>query len=57
MSDSSKYDEATVTITVLDINDNPPKFEQSEYNASLSELSSIGTIAVTVMAVDEDQVN
>ena len=57
MSDSSKYDEATVTITVLDINDNPPKFEHSEYNASLSELSSIGTIAATVMAVDEDQVN
>lgn len=46
-----------VTITVLDINDNPPTFVKTNYNSTLTESTSIGTDVVTVMAMDPDSVS
>ena len=48
---------ATVQITVRDINDEYPVFDESFYNGTLSELSVLGTTVLTVHAVDGDQAN
>ncbi|XP_065068670.1 protocadherin Fat 4-like isoform X2 [Rhopilema esculentum] len=45
---------ATVTINIVDINDNYAHFEKSLYTASLPETSSISTFVVQVKAVDGD---
>ncbi|XP_034027332.1 cadherin EGF LAG seven-pass G-type receptor 3 [Thalassophryne amazonica] len=45
---------ASVTITVMDVNDNHPEFLQKEYYARLNEDASVGTSVVTVTAVDRD---
>uniref|UniRef100_G3NQI9 Cadherin, EGF LAG seven-pass G-type receptor 3 n=1 Tax=Gasterosteus aculeatus aculeatus TaxID=481459 RepID=G3NQI9_GASAC len=45
---------ASVTITVMDVNDNRPEFLQKEYYARLNEDASVGTSVVTVTAVDRD---
>ncbi|XP_023246890.1 cadherin-related tumor suppressor [Copidosoma floridanum] len=43
-----------VNVTVLDVNDNPPMFLQSEYVAVLNESSPVGTHILTVQAYDKD---
>ena len=43
-----------VVITVLDINDNRPVFSQLQYNVTIKEDESIGTIFLNVTAVDRD---
>ena len=43
---------ATVTVEILDLNDNAPKFSQDFYSASLTE-NEIG-LALSVQATDED---
>lgn len=43
-----------VNVTVLDVNDNPPVFVQSDYVVELNESSPIGTTVLTVTAVDKD---
>lgn len=45
-----------VTIVVLDLNDNPPRFVKDDYNTTLSELVNVGADVVTVMATDPDTV-
>ncbi|CAJ0956456.1 unnamed protein product, partial [Mesorhabditis belari] len=46
----------TVFITVKDVNDNSPQFEQSEYHVNISEELPIGTIVFTgISATDKDQ--
>nr|XP_061802762.1 cadherin EGF LAG seven-pass G-type receptor 3-like [Nerophis lumbriciformis] len=45
---------ASVTITVMDVNDNRPEFIQKEYYARLNEDAVVGTSVVTVTAVDRD---
>uniref|UniRef100_A0A8C2YWW7 Cadherin domain-containing protein n=1 Tax=Cyclopterus lumpus TaxID=8103 RepID=A0A8C2YWW7_CYCLU len=46
---------ATVHVTVLDANDNPPVFSQAVYKASLPENSPLNTLVVTVSANDADE--
>ncbi|XP_002037796.2 cadherin-related tumor suppressor [Drosophila sechellia] len=43
-----------VNVTILDVNDNPPIFDHSDYNVSLNETALPGTPVVTVMASDND---
>nr|XP_014352631.1 PREDICTED: protocadherin Fat 3 [Latimeria chalumnae] len=45
---------ATVTITVLDINDNPPVFERRDYLATVAEDIALGTSVLTVFAASKD---
>lgn len=45
---------ASVTITVLDVNDNRPEFLQKEYYVRLNEDAAVGTSVVSVTAVDRD---
>ncbi|XP_048462262.1 cadherin EGF LAG seven-pass G-type receptor 3 [Rhincodon typus] len=45
---------ASVTITVMDVNDNRPEFTQAEYFIRLNEDAAVGTSVLTVTAVDRD---
>ncbi|OXB67230.1 hypothetical protein ASZ78_015871 [Callipepla squamata] len=45
---------ASVSVTVLDVNDNSPEFTQREYSARLNEDAAVGTSVLTVSAVDRD---
>ncbi len=45
---------ASVTITVMDVNDNRPEFLQKEYYVRLNEDAAVGTSVVIVTAVDHD---
>uniref|UniRef100_A0A8C8BG27 Protocadherin Fat 3 n=1 Tax=Otus sunia TaxID=257818 RepID=A0A8C8BG27_9STRI len=49
--------EVTVDLIINDVNDNPPVFDQSAYNATLSEASLIGTPVLQVVATDADSDN
>ncbi|XP_036605615.1 protocadherin alpha-12-like [Trichosurus vulpecula] len=42
-------------ITVLDVNDNPPKFDKSEYKVKLFENSPNGTLMIKLNASDSDK--
>ena len=43
-----------IDITVTDINDNPPEFEQTTYWSSVSEDAVIGQYVTTVRATSRD---
>nr|XP_031839456.1 cadherin-related tumor suppressor-like [Nomia melanderi] len=43
-----------VNVTVLDVNDNPPIFQQSDYVIALNESAPVGTRVLTVHATDKD---
>ncbi|KAL2311128.1 hypothetical protein Nmel_002817 [Mimus melanotis] len=45
---------STVTITVLDINDNPPVFERRDYLVTVPEDTSPGTEVLSVFATSQD---
>ena len=45
---------ATVQVEVLDANDNAPLFEKTVYNASVHEVTPVGTPVVVVRANDRD---
>ncbi|XP_051945075.1 protocadherin Fat 1 [Xyrauchen texanus] len=47
-------DTATVTVHLLDINDNSPEFSQNVYSAVIREDSRPGSIVLTVLASDFD---
>ncbi|KAK6488758.1 protocadherin Fat 4-like [Huso huso] len=47
--------QTTVIISVLDVNDNPPVFPQSNYTASVNLTSPLGTQVTSVTATDKDQ--
>ncbi|XP_048454119.1 protocadherin Fat 3a isoform X2 [Rhincodon typus] len=49
--------EVTVDISVIDVNDNPPVFEKTKYEATLSESSMVGTPVLQVIALDADSEN
>nr|XP_048698639.1 protocadherin Fat 3 isoform X5 [Caretta caretta] len=49
--------EVTVDLIINDVNDNPPVFDHSAYNATLSEASLIGTPVLQVVATDADSEN
>ncbi|XP_062870185.1 protocadherin-16-like [Trichomycterus rosablanca] len=46
---------ATVEITVLDVNDNSPKFSTSSYSVDVSEDAGVGSLVLEVTAGDPDQ--
>ncbi|XP_015586375.2 cadherin-related tumor suppressor [Cephus cinctus] len=43
-----------VNVTVLDVNDNPPVFQQSDYVVALNESAPAGSAVLTVHATDKD---
>ena len=45
---------ATITVQVLDVNDNLPKFENPSYKATVNESALPGTIVTTITATDID---
>ncbi|XP_078810338.1 protocadherin alpha-8 isoform X42 [Oryzias latipes] len=45
----------TITINVLDVNDNPPVFSQNLYKAKVYENAEIGTSIITLNATDLDE--
>ncbi|XP_039201512.1 cadherin EGF LAG seven-pass G-type receptor 3 isoform X1 [Crotalus tigris] len=45
---------ASVTITVMDVNDNRPEFTQKEYLIRLNEDAAVGTSVLSVTAIDRD---
>ncbi|KAI4894375.1 hypothetical protein NFI96_017390, partial [Prochilodus magdalenae] len=45
---------ATVEITVLDVNDNSPKFSSSSYTVDVSEDAAVGSLVLDVTAKDAD---
>ena len=47
---------ATVNITVMDANDNPPRFSHLSYSALVNEASPVKSSVVTVTATDIDEV-
>ena len=50
-----RTDTATVVISVMDLNDNPPQFTQSSYVVFTPEESTDGTSVLTVTALDPDK--
>ncbi|XP_034745756.1 protocadherin Fat 3 isoform X2 [Etheostoma cragini] len=46
--------EVDVDIVVLDVNDNPPLFQNTSYSSVLAEKSMIGTTVLQVFAQDQD---
>ena len=49
-----KSSEVTITINILDVNDNPPKFSASSYFTKVNENASIGHQFFRVSATDND---
>ncbi|XP_028603460.2 cadherin EGF LAG seven-pass G-type receptor 1 isoform X2 [Podarcis muralis] len=44
-----------IQVTVLDINDNPPVFQQDEFDIFVEENSPVGSIVARISAVDPDE--
>ena len=53
-SDGTLSSNVSVYIDVLDINDNPPRFNQSEYNQTVPEYSRRDYLVTTMVAEDPD---
>lgn len=49
-----KFGYLQVNVTILDVNDNPPIFDHSDYTVSLNESVPPGTTVLQVMATDID---
>lgn len=49
-----KHSSRTLVVSLLDINDNPPKFEKEDYNFVISENVQNGTSIVKLRATDAD---
>ncbi len=47
-------DATTVTIYIHNVNENPPVFNQSEYNVTTMETTNVGTVVLNVSAYDPD---
>ncbi|XP_060784124.1 cadherin EGF LAG seven-pass G-type receptor 1 isoform X2 [Neoarius graeffei] len=45
---------ASVSVTVLDVNDNVPTFTQKLYNLKMNEDAPVGTSVLTIRAIDRD---
>ena len=46
--------EATVTLTVQDVNDHPPKFSSSQYRTAILRDEQVGAVVLRMTAVDRD---
>lgn len=46
-----------VWVSVIDVNDNPPRFEQTSYNARLSEEANRGQLVAVLAASDPDELD
>ena len=53
----TRSDHTNVTITILDINDNPPIFMPNSYNVQVMEDVQVGNYVLQVLASDLDQPN
>uniref|UniRef100_A0A087XD96 Cadherin domain-containing protein n=1 Tax=Poecilia formosa TaxID=48698 RepID=A0A087XD96_POEFO len=53
--DPLKTADAVVSVTVQDVNDNAPEFDQSSYNISLLENSPANTVVFKAVVTDKDQ--
>nr|XP_015205333.1 PREDICTED: protocadherin Fat 2 [Lepisosteus oculatus] len=49
--------EAFIVVNVSDVNDNPPAFNQAQYDAALNEMAMCGHIVIKVQASDPDSIN
>lgn len=45
---------STITVEVLDVNDNAPKFENPSYMATVNESALPGSLLITIQATDRD---
>ncbi|CAH1126852.1 unnamed protein product [Ceutorhynchus assimilis] len=45
---------STITVSVVDVNDNAPTFDQDSYSATVSEIASPATPVITIVAKDRD---
>lgn len=54
---SLKTADATVSVTVEDVNDNLPEFDQPDYSVTLLENSPDGAVVFKVTVTDLDQVH
>lgn len=43
-----------IHVTLLDVNDNAPRFEKDEYRVNVSEAEAVGSVVSEVLAVDRD---
>ncbi len=57
LNDDDRTVDARVIITILDLNDHAPVFEQSTYSANVSESLDVGDLVVMVTALDRDTVS
>ena len=48
---------ALVSVTVEDVNDNPPEFDQSDYSVELLENSPVDAVLLKATVTDKDQVD
>ncbi|KAG9348456.1 hypothetical protein JZ751_002191 [Albula glossodonta] len=46
---------ATIEVTVLDVNDNSPRFDSASYTVEIPEDSPVGSLVLEVTASDEDE--
>lgn len=54
VSDGTYQSQTTLTVNVIDVNDNAPEFLNSSYQATLSEETATGTFILQVSAEDKD---
>ena len=54
VTDGMYSDTVKVSVSVLDVNDNPPQFLKDSLSVEVDELAGIGTRVVQVIATDED---
>ena len=54
VTDGVHSDTVKVSVSVLDVNDNPPQFLTDSLSVAVDELSDVGTRVVQVVATDED---
>lgn len=55
--DSLKTADAVVSVTVEDVNDNPPEFDQPDYSVTLLENSPVDAALFKAVVTDLDQVD
>ncbi|RVE67603.1 hypothetical protein OJAV_G00104590 [Oryzias javanicus] len=53
--DPKKFGYLQVNVTIQDINDNPPVFEQEQYHSSVFEDAAVGSSILQITASDQDE--